>query len=420
MARAKVAVKKAPKKIPHERKLQETQKFFRSLLDSIADPIFVKDSKHRWVEGNTEFWKLMGGPKEKFINKSDYEIFSKEEADIFWKRDNEVFKSGKAVVVSQETITPKPGKTILAQTKKTKIKLPDGSLALVGVIRDITEFVKMRDELSRHRDSLQKMVDERTAALLEAKEDLEKKNEELIEINGDLEDFTYIVTHDIRSPLINIQGFSEEISAAAEKLKTLAASNPEIQEILDKDIIESVQYINRAVKSLDGMTNSILEFSRKGKVDIRMEPINTRKIIEDILHRYSHQIRKKNIQIKLGTLPNVVSDYLSFKEVFSNIIDNAVKYISASDDGIIEIKGKYYPAKNHTQFSVKDNGSGIMDEAKSKVFQIMRRATLDKTVPGHGMGMPYAKAVLKKLKGKIWFNSTQDQGTTFYFTIQDV
>ena len=411
--------KQSLKKKLHERKLQDTQNFFRSLLDSVADPIFVKDSKHHWVEGNKAFWKLMGGSKEDFLKKSDYDIFSKEEADVFWQKDNEVLKKGK-VVVSQETITPSSGKTILAETKKTRIKMPDGSYALVGVIRDITEFMKMRDELSKHRDSLQKMVEERTSALMETKEDLEEKNLELQEINKDLEDFTYIVTHDIRSPLINIQGFADEIRIGATKLKQLMANCPESSRILQRDIIESLEFIDKAVHSLDGMTNSILEFSRKGKIDVRIEPINTRKIIDDILNRYSHQIKKKNITIVIGSLPNVISDYLSFQEVFSNIIDNAIKYIPANDSGKIEISGKYHLAKNHTQFTVRDNGAGIMDEAKGKVFQIMRRATLDKSVPGHGMGMPYAKAVLKKLGGRIWFSSLEGEGTTFNFTVQDV
>ena len=407
--------KKAVKKKPDPAKLRETKKFYRDILDSIADPVFVKDEEHCWIEGNAAFWKLMGAPKEKFLNRSDYEIFSKKEADLFWKRDDIVLKKHRSHV-NTENITPSSGKTTVAQTKKAPITLPNGEVGLVGVIRDITSFVEMREELRKHRDSLQELVEERTKDLEEAKNDLIKKNEELLETNKELEDFSYIVTHDIRSPLINIEGFAGELKIAIDKIKAIS-QNPEIEKIIEGEIAESISYISKAVKSLDNITNSILEFSRKGKIEIKFEKVCSRQIVDEVLSRYSHQLRQKNIKVKLGNLPAIKSDYISLQEVISNIVDNAIKYMPANKNGIIEISAKYQSTKKQFLFTIKDNGGGIIEEAKGKVFQIMRRATLDKSVQGHGMGMPYAKTVLKRLGGKIWFDSKLGEGTTFYFSV---
>ncbi len=112
-------------------------RYLRDMLNNIADPIFVKDSKHRWIDGNKAFWELMGGPPHRFIGKSDYDFFSKEEADIFWEKDNQVFSTGQPVI-SEEYLTDQAGKRHIISTKKALFQNENGEKVLVGVIRDIT------------------------------------------------------------------------------------------------------------------------------------------------------------------------------------------------------------------------------------------------------------------------------------------
>ena len=271
-----------------------------------------------------------------------------------------------------------------------------------------------------------KLVDLKTAELRAAKEELESKNDELKEINKELEDFTYIVSHDIRSPLVNILGFSEEIKLSTngiiktlktEKLSKVALEK--VAKIADGDIAESLSYIDKSVKSLDALTSAILDYLRTDKRLTKMERIDTEKTVQTVLARYQHQIKSQNINVQIGHLPDIVADQISIQEVFSNIVDNAIKYMQPGKPGMIKIRAKYVPSKFITMFCVWDNGQGIAKDVQNKVFQIMRRATLDKSIPGHGMGMPFVKSIIKKHKGKIGFKSIAGKGTVFYFYIPD-
>ncbi len=271
-----------------------------------------------------------------------------------------------------------------------------------------------------------KLVDLKTGQLVMAKEELESKNDELKEINTELEDFTYIVSHDIRSPLVNILGFSDEIKLSASNLEKIleseklpAATKEKIKKILQAEIVESLAFIDKSVRNLDHLTSTILDYLRTDKGLINIERIDTEKVVQDVIARYQHQIKSRNIDIQVGHLPDVRADLISIQEVFSNIIDNAIKYMKPNKPGMIKIRAKYVPAKAYTMFCIWDNGQGIGKEVSGKVFQIMRRATLDKSIPGHGMGMPFVKSILKKHKGKIWFKSIPGKGTVFYFYIPD-
>lgn len=270
-----------------------------------------------------------------------------------------------------------------------------------------------------------RLVDIKTKQLVMAKNELESKNDQLKEINTELEDFTYIVSHDIRSPLVNILGFSEEIKLSTDSLKQAItehapknkALKEESEKILDKEITESLLYIDKAVKSLDTLTSTILDYLRSDKGLTQIELVDANEVVSSVLARYSHQIKSRGIDVSIGSLPEVTADRISLQEVFSNIIDNAIKYMRKNVPGTIRIRGRYIPTMDCTLFAVWDNGTGIPKEVKSKVFQIMRRATLDKTIPGHGMGMPFVKSIIKKHKGKIWFKSLPGKGTVFFFYI---
>ncbi len=130
--------------------------YLKNLLDNIADPIFVKNQNHCWIDGNKAFWELMGGPKETFIGKTDYEFFPKEEADVFWEKDNNVFQS-KRPVINEEFLTDRLGKRHIISTKKSLFLNEKGEEVLVGIIRDITaekelEVLKRSEETLRESE----------------------------------------------------------------------------------------------------------------------------------------------------------------------------------------------------------------------------------------------------------------------------
>lgn len=120
------------------RVLADSRRFLKDIINHVADPIFVKDRRHRWIDGNTAFFTLMGKPEEELLGKSDYDFFPKEQADVFWQKDEEVFAKG-GVNINVEKLTDSNGTIRTISTKKACFKNSDGELVLVGVIRDITE-----------------------------------------------------------------------------------------------------------------------------------------------------------------------------------------------------------------------------------------------------------------------------------------
>ena len=252
-----------------------------------------------------------------------------------------------------------------------------------------------------------------------------EREEELRQLNTDLEGFTYIASHDLRAPLVNIKGFSGEILYSLKKaqpviqrLKDTMTNDDDktvIEETLAKDIPESLNFIETAVQKMDKLTNAILDLSRIGRREYSMEKVNTSDIVKRCLSIQAYEISKKNISVECDDLPEVFSDNMALEQVFGNILDNAVKYMSSDREGKITIRSKIMP--HSVLFSVSDNGRGISPTEHKKVFDIFRRAHNANDVRGTGMGMAYVKATLRKLGGKIWFESDVGSGTTFYFTL---
>ncbi|HEB33160.1 MAG TPA: PAS domain S-box protein, partial [Spirochaetes bacterium] len=158
-----------------KRKFDQSEHFFKNILNSFDDPVFVKDRQHKWVFVNDAVSRFWGFAKEKLIGKSDYDIFPKEQGDIYWERDDAVFKSGKGDLNEEpQTIGGK------AHTISTKKSIYEDSHTkekyVVGIIRDITERKKMEEELEKYRRHLEEMIEEQTAELRFSNEQLQEEN----------------------------------------------------------------------------------------------------------------------------------------------------------------------------------------------------------------------------------------------------
>lgn len=139
------------------RQISDSRLYLKNIVDSVADPIFVKDREHKWVDGNTAFWELMNRKPEEVVGRSDYEFFPKEEADVFWEKDEEVFMTGK-VNINIESFTDTIGKKHVLSTKKAGFRLANGEPVLVGIIRDITELRATQEKLKESDEARLKSI----------------------------------------------------------------------------------------------------------------------------------------------------------------------------------------------------------------------------------------------------------------------
>lgn len=250
--------------------------------------------------------------------------------------------------------------------------------------------------------------------------------ENLRRINKEMEGFTYIASHDLRSPLVNLKGFASEMRLGLDELRPLVEKSMENSDektrnqamrIMDDEIPDALNYIHTSVEKMDKLTTAILELSRLGRRSLAIEPLDVAAIVRRCLDTLHHQITMKCVRVDVHPLPPVTADALSVEQVFGNVIDNAIKYLDPERPGHLEIGG--FSTYRETTYWVKDNGRGISKSDMEKIFEIYRRAGNNAEIPGEGMGMAYVRTTLRRLGGAIWCESTAGKGTIFYFTISN-
>lgn len=260
-------------------------------------------------------------------------------------------------------------------------------------------------------------IQQQVKALSQLASDLKRTNHEL-------ESFTYIASHDLRSPLVNLKGFSVELSSSIDRARDLIEKHsdklpPEDLEELNIELYElipeSIHYIINSAEKMDRLTDSILDLSRIGRRELKPEKLAADELVQDCLKAFEHQLDQYQIDVHCVNLPYLFADRVSLEQIFSNIIDNVVKYYDK--DKKSEVKISSWDDSAFHYFSVQDNGIGIKEEDTEKVFQIFRRFGENKDIPGDGMGMPFVKKMVERHGGEIWLESKWQEGTTFFFTI---
>jgi signal transduction histidine kinase len=300
--------------------------------------------------------------------------------------------------------------------------------ALVIALAGISIFLVRRESGARDeaearlRDNnlnLEATVDERTADLREA--------------NDEIQRFAYIVSHDLRSPLVNIMGFTSELEelrsgvfrriaalaqVAPETVPVLAAdAEPELEgqdKQLSADFSEALGFIKSSIAKMDRLITAILNLTREGRR--RFEPIriDMRELIEGIVQTLAHQADEARAEIRVAPLPPVVSDRLALEQVFSNLIDNAIKYLKPGVPGEIAIRGR--TKLGFAVFEISDNGRGIDPKDHQRIFDLFRRAgTQDQ--PGQGIGLAHVRALVRRLGGTMSVSSELHHGSTFIITL---
>ncbi len=314
----------------------------------------------------------------------------------------------------------------------------------VWFFRDITLQKKAEKQLKKYHEELEKEVEERTARLkatneqlqleiaerkrieeklLKINSQLQEKTEELESANEEIKRFAYIVSHDLRAPLVNIKGFSSELQYSLEAILSISESvlphmsddkKEEFLVTITEDIPEALEFIHSSTERMDNLINSILKLSRLGRRDLHFEEVDVKDLLEEILASIQHQIDETNTEVILGNLPHVFADKTSMEQILGNLVVNAIKYLRKGIPGKIEIWGEQ--DKNKTTFNVKDNGRGIAEHETSRIFELFGRAG-KQDIPGEGMGLTYARTLVRRHGGKIRCESIPDEGSIFSFSI---
>lgn len=271
------------------------------------------------------------------------------------------------------------------------------------------------EALHRAHEDLEGRVQERTAELADANTELAQKNQET-------EAFVYIVSHDIRAPLVNLQGFAKELEMSCRELSEQLRGAPlpadlekRVAAILQEDMGASLRYVSAGASKLERLIEALLRLSRSGREQYRSEDVDVNALVEATMSTLRKSIDSSGASVSVArTLPKAFGDRTAIEQVFSNLITNATHYLQPGRPGVIEIGGE--AGDSMSTYWVRDNGVGMGESARSRLFQVFQRFHPD-MAPGEGMGLAIVKRVVERHRGQISAESEEGAGTTFRFSL---
>jgi light-regulated signal transduction histidine kinase (bacteriophytochrome) len=263
---------------------------------------------------------------------------------------------------------------------------------------------------------LEKRVDERTAELRAAKDELERANAELSkrsvqleQVNRDLESanreleaFSYSVSHDLRAPLRAVGGFSQMI------LDDFGARLPAGTKDLLNVVITNVAQMRT-------MIDDLLRLSRLGRCALKMTAVDMTALANEVLQELRTSQNAENVEVQIADLPGCKGDSSLLKQVFTNLLSNAIKFSRNKEKPLVQVGA--LPQNGQTVYLVRDNGAGFDMQYADKLFGVFQRLHSDQQFEGTGVGLSIVQRIIQRHGGRIWAESAPDKGATFYFTV---
>jgi len=364
----------------YESGLIASNKFLNTTINAMQEPFFVKDENHKWVLLNDASVEMWGHSREELIGKSDYDIFPKEQADVFWEKDDYVFKNGSNKNIEEITNSKGQVRTIITSKVRYTDKVTEKKY-IVGTIHDITELRQAEIKLKHY-------------------------SQELEELNNSKDKFFSIIAHDLRNPFTSIFGFS---SVLQEDFDTLSK----------EEIREYVNYIFLGTKNIYDLIENLLAWSRlqTGRISVQPVKIDVYGKIQDTIEVLNVMAIKKRIKIFNLADKNtyVMGDDNMVSSIFQNLISNAIKFTNPG--GSVKISSTIL--ENEIEISICDSGIGMTETELENLFLIGKQKSKAGTYEerGTGLGLILCKEMISKLNGRIAVESKPGDGSIFKLSL---
>jgi PAS domain S-box-containing protein len=370
--------------------LRDREELLRLITNLVPHGIFAKDAAGRHIFANPALAEMAGLSVQEMLGRDDFELVAdRSQAEAYREDDRRVVLSGAQLLIPEEPRTDLAGRTRYLQT----IKLPfivasTGETAILGVCTDITEPRRMRRELEQAHAEMERRVVIRTAELEAA--------------NRELEAFSYSVSHDLRAPLRAINGFAG-----------IVVSDFGIR--LPADALRYLERIRMSADRMSELIDDLLAFSRLGRQAMTNREVDSAALVREILAESVPSGDGRHPEIRVGDLPVCRGDAALLRQVWINLIGNAIKYTGKRDPAIIEIGCQR--TQDADVFFVRDNGAGFDMQYAHKLFGVFQRLHRADEFEGSGVGLAIAQRIVHRHGGRIWAVGAEEHGATFSFTI---
>jgi PAS domain S-box-containing protein len=378
-----------------------TDEEFRQVLESAPDAMVIVDNRGQIVLVNAQTERIFGYNRAELLGQPVEMLMPERFGDRHPEHVRHYFANAcvrpMGACMGLYAIR-KDGSEFSVEISLSPLETAQGML-VSAAIRDVTERKQAAEKLNRY------------AA------DLQRSNQELERSNRELEDFAYVVSHDLRAPLVNIQGFGKELAMSCDVLRSKLASmqlsdseRRELSDLLDEDIPESLEFITKSSTKMDSLLAGVLQLSRIGRAELTPGQLDMNQVLSEIVASLQFSIKQAGALVQLNTLPPCFGDRVQITQVFSNLLDNAVKYLDPARPGVIRVWAQEGTAE--VVYSIEDNGIGMAGEYHDAIYKLFHRLDPQRAA-GEGLGLTIVRRVLDRHAGGIRVESEPGKGSRF-------